>query len=445
MQFKSIFFGNLAEVALPLVARMKRSRRQEEVVEDHGLCDRFLFSASDNRLLVTPFPISKEFFADATKLLDFKNVVNVWPAKVGESLCRAVLQDKKLLELVVAVIRDNPGIAVHSYVGSVEFRDLLRYLRNLDLAFVAPEVPADDDIWTTAFFDSKAGFRQAVAQMDADFPEMPVGSVCGRAEEVIHWAKYLFQKGAGCVLKTNHGLAGAGLVILRRDEIDIEKLPEVIADILRGESYWRKDPIVVEEYIPPDKTVCGGAPNIELRTSDGKVEPLYLCGMRVTDAGSFRGVEIGKGAVPQEVARVITAGGEQFGKFLLVAGYRGFFEIDWVAGQDKKLYPIEANLRRTGGTHVFETAKRLLGADFLLHYYIVANNLAPAPRFKNQNYARVKKQLAPWLYPIAGKKEGVILTVINLLPTGRLGYLVIGPDRSRVVEIEEAFLHELSA
>lgn len=445
MQFSSIFLGNITEVALALTARMRRARRDEEIREDHGLCDRFLFSDSDNRFLVTPFPIDKEFFADAAKLLGLKNVLNVWPAKVGESLCKSVFKDKELLTLLAAVIKDNPGIALQSYVGSVEFRDLVKYLREQSLSFTTPELPADENIWTTAFFDSKAGFRQAVAQMDADFPEMPVGSVCGRPEEVVHWAKYLFQKGAGCVLKTNHGLAGAGLVILRKEEIDIKKLPEIIADILRGESYWRKDPIVVEEYIPPDKNVCGGAPNIELRTIDGKAEPLYLCGMRVTDAGSFRGVEIGKGAVPEEVGRVITAGGEQFGKFLQEAGYRGFFEIDWVAGQDGKLYPIEANLRRTGGTHVFESGKRLLGDDFLLHYYIVANNLAPAPRFKNQSYALVKNQLAPWLYPIAGRKEGVILTVINLLPTGRLGYLVIGPERWRVVEIEEAFLRELSA
>lgn len=443
MQFKSIFLGNLAEVALPLTRRMRQARREEEISEDHGLCDRFLFSHADYRLLVTPFPINQEYLADTIKLLNFKNVVNVSPAKPGESLCKTVVKDKKILEIIVATIKENPGIALHSYVGSVEFRDLVRLLRSKGLVFTTPELPADENIWTTSFFDSKAGFRQAVTQMKADFPEMPVGDVCGRLEEVLHWAGFLFQKGAGCVIKTNHGLAGAGLVILRKDEVDVKKLPEVIANILQKESYWRKDPIVVEEYIPPDEDVCGGAPNIELRTVDGRVEPLYLCGMRVTSGGSFRGVEIGKDAVPEKVARVISKAGRQFGQFLLKAGYRGFFEIDWVAGADGKLYPLEANLRRTGGTHVFETAKRLLGDDFLLHYYIVANNLAPAPRFMQKDYRQVKQTLFPWLYPISGRKEGVILTIINLLNSGTLGYMVIGPDRQRVRAIEEAFLKQL--
>ncbi|MFZ5845011.1 MAG: hypothetical protein ACOY0S_00910, partial [Patescibacteria group bacterium] len=81
MAFTSIFFANLAEVALPLVRRMRQSRRIEEVEEDHGLCDRFLFSESDNRLLITPFPIDSQFLADARQLLGFKNVVNVSPVR----------------------------------------------------------------------------------------------------------------------------------------------------------------------------------------------------------------------------------------------------------------------------------------------------------------------------------------------------------------------------
>lgn len=104
MPFTSIFLANLAEVALPLVRRMRQSRRLEEVQEDHGLCDRFLFSERDNRLLVTHFPIDTRFLADARRLLGFQNVINVWPVKIEESLCQAVLADQKLLKLIREVI-----------------------------------------------------------------------------------------------------------------------------------------------------------------------------------------------------------------------------------------------------------------------------------------------------------------------------------------------------
>ncbi len=426
-KIKAIFLANLAEVALPLVRLMKKARGKEEILEDHLLCDRFVFSGGKNQILVTPFLVNREFLKDSAP-----GLINWAPKKISESLCQAILTDKTLLGKVVEVIRKNPGIEIASYAATPEFYELTGYLAKRGLKFKIPEAPDKEDYWVQNFFDSKAGFRQVLATKLPSFPAMPEGAICGDTDEVKGWGKTLIKKYGGCVLKTNWGLAGAGLKIVRRGD-DLEK-------ILAAESYWKDFPIVVERFVTPAITVCGGAPNIELRIRHGKLEPLYVCSMRVSADGVFQGVEMGKGAVPERITKLLTTTGKRFGNLLKRYGYQGYFETDWVYGKDNVSYPIEANLRQTGGTHVFKLCRQLLGPAVFKNYYVVADNFHPV---KNSNYQRAKKQVTDLLFPIRGQKEGVVLTIVGCLPKGRIGYVVIAGGQKRTKEIEKKLLKRL--
>ena len=177
-------------------------------------------------------------------------------------------------------------------------------------------------------------------------------------------------------------------------------------------------------------------PILNYKLPTGKAEALYVCAMRVTPEGVFRGIEIGKGAVSPELEKILAFSGEKWGNYLVTLGYQGYFEIDFVAGTDKKVYPIEANLRRTGGTHVFETTKKLLGETWKDHY-IVAKNIHPG--IKTKNYSEVKK-IAGKLFYDKTSQEGVIVTVTTFMPEGKIGYMVIGPTKERTLEIETEFV-----
>lgn len=446
MTFKSIFVANLSEVARPLARLMKRERRQDEIWEDHALCDRFLFGSSDNRLLVTPFPIDLSLLVDGQRLLGLRNILNLSPRRVGESLCESVLRDRKLLKFLVGTIRANGGIRLISYGATPEFLKLIRFLKNKGLKFETPEVPPDENYWTTEFFDSKAGFRQIAQYLNGHLPSMPEGATAHGFSEVAGWVRYfLLEKGTGCVLKTNRGLAGAGLRIIRKGELGSKNITRYLKHLFSQGPFWSTEPTVVEEFIEPEVGVCGGAPNIELRIQKGQVAPLYVCGMRVTRQGAFRGVELGQGAVPRGLKRELINYGKKFGRFLNRFGYQGFYETDFVLGRGRQLYPIEANLRRTGGTDVYLMCQRLLSANFIDDYYVNANNIQPAPRFRGQNYSQVKEALKDLLFPIRGKKEGVIVTIVSLLKRGELGYVVVGKGKDRVYQIEKDFLQELNS
>lgn len=445
MKFQTIFIGNIAEMARPLMSLMESKLGEAELWEDHWLSDRFIFSGGDNRILITPTPIAPDFLKDGCRLLGFQNVVNWWPEKIGESVSEAIAEDKLLWQKLVTEIKANEGINLVSYCATQEFLRLTDILRDLGLKFKMPETPEKENTWLIDYFGSKAGFRQATASLGKGFPSMPQGGICVNKKEIIGWASYLLRNTAGFVIKANRGAAGVGLKIVKKEEVTPGKEEEFINNLLEGKRYWSEEPVVVEEFVPAAMTVCGGNPNIELMiTPEGEVKPLYTCGMRVTPEGNFKGVEIGKGAVQKEAADLLFSSGKIWGEYLKRMGYRGFFEMDYIPRSIKEIYPVEANIRRTGGTHVHELAEKLLGSDYQENYYVVANNLYNAPLYQGKKYMQLKADLEDLLFPIRQKKEGVVLTIVNLLQRGQLGYLVIGPSRERTTEIEEIFQKRIS-
>jgi len=190
--------------------------------------------------------------------------------------------------------------------------------------------------------------------------------------------------------------------------------------------------------------VGGGFPNIEMKISGkkGKVEMLFFGGMRVNRAGVYGGMEIGKRVIEKKfLAKLMGVGfdlGEKHAKF----GYRGYFDVDFVAGKNGQLYITESNLRRTGGTHVYKAALRLLGNDFMDDYVILFHNYYLLPGDKKYSFNQVLEKLKPILFD-KKKKEGVVLASANVLPKGRLAHIAIGKTKQRAMKIEKKMMEIL--
>lgn len=444
-KYKSIFIANLTEIAKPILKFMTPKQKEEEVFEDHAYCDRFVLTDRDNRVLITPFELDKDFTYEIAKLLKLKDVAYYAPKTVNESTCQAIIDDRQLYQKLREIISNNPAIKIGSYAATLEFKNLTNRLKKDGLKFQIEGVPQKNNLWTASFFDSKAGFRQAVNSLKSPFLQMPKGVICTKRSELIGWIRYFLQKKKCIVLKSNRGLAGAGLRIIHNDELAIEKIPSFLDDLFQKEPFWKSEPIVVEEYIKPNLNQCAGAPNIEMVIENNSFHYLYECGMRISNKGVFMGAEFGKGAVSPKISKFLKKAGRKFGELLRTCSYQGHFEIDFVyGGPDNKIYAIEANLRRTGGTHAFEFARRLLGDKFINNFYIVSVNKKDASCLSGTNYDKVKRLLADIYYPIDGKKEGVIISTVNYLKKGKIGYLIIGLNKKRVYQIEKIFLKKIS-
>ncbi|KKU06616.1 MAG: hypothetical protein UX11_C0032G0008 [Candidatus Collierbacteria bacterium GW2011_GWC2_45_40] len=248
--------------------------------------------------------------------------------------------------------------------------------------------------------------------------------------------KYI--KEGGVVIKTNKGHSGAGVLIFRKGDLpkNFAQCEKKIIKILSRDSYWEKFPIVVESLVIPNPRIGGGFPNAEFFIrQDGEVEFLYYCGMRVDEKGIFCGVEIGEGVLPKRVASRITDIGYLIGEQFSKDGYRGYFDVDFIAEKGGEVFLSESNVRVTGGTHVYEAGKELVGRNFTKKSFVLSNNMFTLPLKKKFTFGKLYKLMKPILFS-RKSKEGLVICSSNLLHDGYLSYIIFGKNKKRAEALE---------
>ncbi|MFF0449763.1 GNAT family N-acetyltransferase [Streptomyces sp. NPDC004609] len=158
------------------------------------------------------------------------------------------------------------------------------------------------------------------------------------------------RSGAGTVVKTEHGAGGSGTRVVT-GRVRARELP-------RG-------PLLLEEYIAGD----GTRPTYDgLVDARGEVHDVGVAAMDVVDT-AYRGATAGPGAVPDTLTGPALRFGHAVGRELAAAGYRGWYDVDFVTGPGGRLAPTETNLRLTGPSAAFMVKLRLdeiRGGDHLV-------------------------------------------------------------------------------
>ncbi|CAM5658088.1 hypothetical protein SAVIM338S_06699 [Streptomyces avidinii] len=160
--------------------------------------------------------------------------------------------------------------------------------------------------------------------------------------------------GRSTVLKSEHGVGGSGTTLVTPERV---RSAGGARALLRG---LPRGPLLVEEY------VSGPADREEPRdlTYDGFVDArgrVHEAGGAVMDVadGGYRGATVGPGVVPGWAREPLLGFGRAVGRELSAAGYRGWFDVDFVADGTGRLAPTETNLRLTGPSIAFMVAARL--------------------------------------------------------------------------------------
>ncbi|MFB7183078.1 GNAT family N-acetyltransferase [Streptomyces sp. NPDC056257] len=160
--------------------------------------------------------------------------------------------------------------------------------------------------------------------------------------------------GESTVLKSEHGVGGSGTTVVTPDRVRAAGgARAVLRRLPRG-------PLLVEEYVagpaegegPRDLTYDGFVDDA------GRVHEVGGAVMDVTD-GCYRGATVGPGVVPAWAEKPLAAFGAAVGRELAESGYRGWFDVDFVADGAGRLAPTETNLRLTGPSVAFMVAARL--------------------------------------------------------------------------------------
>ncbi|MFJ7586459.1 GNAT family N-acetyltransferase [Streptomyces sp. NPDC097617] len=167
--------------------------------------------------------------------------------------------------------------------------------------------------------------------------------------------------GESTVVKTEHGVGGSGTTVVTPAQVRAAGgARAVLRRLPRG-------PLLLEEYVGrpadggADPAGTGGPRDL---TYDGFVDDaghVHEVGGAVMDVadGCYRGATVGPGVVPEGAVKPLIAFGAAVGRGLADSGYRGWFDVDFVADGQGRLAPTETNLRLTGPSIAFMVAARL--------------------------------------------------------------------------------------
>lgn len=435
---------NLSEDVWPFIEAYGDKKLQAwEIEENANLSDKDLFSMAEEFefTFITAKPLDPKFVEYYKKLCEVRDLEILVPEKHTGQICEDILNDKKLMKRLVQMGKEYKRLSITSYSTSQEFLYLVKELRDAGVEVITPSAPEEANAWTVNFYGCKSGIRQLTqinGAIRADL-KMPNGVVSSGIIDTAGIAANKYIKEGGVVIKTNKGHSGAGVLIFRKGELpkkfaDCEKK---IIEILRKDSYWEKFPIVVESLVVPNPRIGGGFPNTEfVIKKNGEVKFLYCCGMRVDKEGVFAGIEIGEETLPKRVASRITDIGYLIGEQYAEDGYRGYFDIDFIAGKNGEIFVNESNVRVTGGTHMYSAAIELAGRDFTKKMYVLCENMHALPKKKGSTFEKIHQTMKEILFS-RKTKEGLVICSSNLLRDGYLSYIIFGKNKKRTEKIEE--------
>jgi hypothetical protein len=123
------------------------------------------------------------------------------------------------------------------------------------------------------------------------------------------------------------------------------------------------------------------------------------------------------------------------GEKYAASGNRGYYDVDLAAAKNGNIYVSESNVRRTGGSHVYKTALKLIGKDFLNDSYVLSDNSWKLPKDVKPSFIELMDKLKPVLFN-KKTKEGLVVASANLLKQSQLAYIIFGKNEKHALEIE---------
>ncbi len=435
---KEIFIANTAETFTNLLEQIAlgNAGQQDRIQQEIDLSQRAQFWGGDDKIIITPNPIPNTLLKHNIERVGYKNVRNLWPKSFDIRLCKSILDDPELIEILIQIFQSSQGVKVSSYSVTDNYINLLRFLEGRTTGWQVtnmPRITNPSDL--VRIIDSKNGFRKIVANL---FPrvniKLPRGFTCKTEVDVAEAISLFLNLGKGFVIKVHNGESGWGVKIMDNDAVQKFTQSEAgdwLHKLFQSDPIWNFAPYVVEEFIPTDKIIGGGFPSGEGHITDEGFVFDYNCGQEVTKDGSFEGVVLSNDIIPDSVNTSMRIGMDTIGKELYSKGYRGIFDVDFAAGQDGNLYVLESNARMTGGTHTYNIISHL--GIYGNNAYVISND-SFRYNIPTQKSEKLLARLSDVLYPIQYQKRGLIISFVS---SNRpvIGIIMIGQNKKDALSL----------
>jgi hypothetical protein len=398
--------------------------------------DRGLFWLGDPKLLFAT--ASTPFGEHVCRRWGYPGTILLAPKNPTHQLSLDILREPELLKQVIDYAGPGKTLCMVPYATTAEFYQLIEILRTCHgLTICLPESPTPNLLWLRDHIDSKAGFRALAAECLHSTQLLPKGFACKdtcQAAEAVNW---FLQRGEGCVVKADGGESGIGHVIFQPALVHGED----VRSVLDQNPFLRDDIIIVEQFIHATVDI---SPSLEMYVpsiEEGQPRITYVSRQCFTSFGRFSGVVVSRDLLNADWYPPLAKAGMAMAAHLQKLGYVGHFDLDAVVDDAGRLFLLETNARRTGGTYVHEFAQHTFGPDYLQDVALMSINALRCPGITCLD--ALLDWLDDLLYPIQSSRRGVVITVTSTLPTGEFGCILVADDEAGLTELQQKLIERL--
>ncbi|MGK4581846.1 peptide ligase PGM1-related protein [Kitasatospora sp. HPMI-4] len=415
-------------------------------------------------ILVTQFPVSREFRRYACGLLGMAaESVTVLTTEADPTLplAEAIGRTPGLTGRLRSLVAERPGIELLPIVLD---RSTVKLAAELSLPVSGygpgsgggdggrnstgcrpgssgpscPDGVPESALEAVDRLNTKSGFRQAARRLRI---RVPAGRTCHDWSEVAAGAGELLERYPRVLVKPARAAGGDGFRILTRADLP------VLTD--HGAVRQRAEGWVVEEYVPFVRDV-----SVQMEVGPGGPAVVYTGEMRTRDC-SYHGfasplaeLERGSGCAADEgpggdVRGELERAGMALGGHLADCGYRGRFSIDAGVTEDRTVYAVESNVRRTATTARQAMVQRLASVSGRTGRAWLSDT-RPGPHATDLAAVQALLRDAGLTYSHR-RGEGVVLSVESVSPEAGWHYAAIAADLRRATELERSLQALLEA
>lgn len=444
--YKNIALGNVFEFNYRNFNDLDFMKQQRENKANYAVSAEYaLFWCGSDTLVLTPEPIDGAHLEDVSQILGLTAIRNLHPKFSSGALSFDVKNDLDLLSEISRISSTN--ITLASWGVTPWFYELISTFSEKGLIpSTKSEFPLSKDYWTCDYIDAKLGAKlifYSVAS-EIDYFDVPFAVTIETVDELGKVLQSLVQRQMDLIVKANFGHGGRQMFIVAQDEFHA-KLEELY-DAIRRDRYWEFRPIIVEHFIcGEDKRIYPTVSYDGYISENGRVLTKGVSSSHIANRKNYLGLEIGQRTLVVSIAEKIVCVGRSIGEKMAALGYRGWFDIDMLLTETPfKLYGLEINPRRNGGTHVINIGEILYGDQWWEQATLLScDRLFVKPNINGYNQIQPFTRKINAEYAADGSGFLPVLTRSLTLEKPYIGYVVFGTRSEIAHEIDHRVRLEL--
>ncbi len=391
--------------------------------------DRAIIWAGDPKLVFTslPIPHAEHLYRQA----GYDHTEYLAPDDPTSWLSLDILREPQLLQRLIAYAGEKRIVQLIPYASTREFLALVETLENeYGLSVILPESPTAERLWIRDYIDSKVGWRILASRWLPNAEELlPEGFACQTLETAADAAHWFALNGRSCLIKSDIGENGIGNLRIRPGDF---ATPADIVEHIRSSPFVNDQWLTVEEMIEAEHPL---SPSLEVCVpAEGEPYITYVSDQLFQGFGDFCGVLVSRELLDSPWYAPLAESGMIIARRLQQMGYVGQFDLDTVVNDEGRIYLLEINPRRTGGTHVHEFADFVFGEDYLKTVALLSNDTLSSGSVTD--FDELLSVIGDFQYPMSGEQRGIFITVSSALEAHEFGCIIAGTDSADIVHIQ---------